>query len=245
MKEQLKHILRKWPALYRFVEAGHRTLQTLRFIVGKRERERERMWAMRDISSAEAYWSNRNNPAQVFFAQNICSFNFSPSSILEIGSNCGPNLYQLAQKFPNAKIVGVDINKITVQKGNEWFKQEGISNVKLLVSKADELKQFPDKSFDVVFTWAVLILIGPDKIKEVMKEMIRITRKGLILLEMYDKDKNKGLGFYYGNYWKRDYVVLLRQFIPDFPEDKIHITKFPEDLWNPGGGGTLVEFDME
>ena len=175
----------------------------------------------------------------------MCNFNFGPTSILEIGSNYGPNLYQLAKKFPSAEIVGVDVNKIAVQKGNEWFKQEGISNVKLLVSKADELKQFPDKSFDVVFAWAVLIFIGPDKIKEVMKEMIRITRKRLILLEKYGKDKNKGLGFYHGIYWKRDYVALLRQFIPDFPEDKIHITKFPEDLWNPGGGGTLVEFIME
>ena len=117
-----------------------------------------------------------------------------------------------------------------------------------MVSKADELKQFPDKSFDVVFTWAVLILIGPDKIKEVMKEMIRITRKRLILLEMHDKDINRdpqGLGVYCNVYWKRDYVALLRQFIPNYPGDKIHISKFPEDMWSPGvGGGTLIEFDM-
>ncbi|NQE46619.1 hypothetical protein C5S31_11420 [ANME-1 cluster archaeon GoMg2] len=39
--------------------------------------------------------------------------------------------------------------------------------------------------------------------------------------------------------------ALLKQFVPEFPADKVHITKFPEDLWSPGvGGGALIEFDM-
>ena len=216
-------------------------------LFGTKARERE--WTMRDVQSAKKYWATRNNPAQVFFAEIMCGFDFSPMSILEIGSNCAPNLYQLAKKLPNAKIVGIDINKIAVQKGNEWLKQEDISNVKLLVSKADELTQFSDKSFDVVFTWAVLLLVGPDKIEEVMKEMLRITRKKLIMLEYFDKDANKdsrGLGVYCDCYWKRDYVALLKQVIPKFSEDMIHISKFPEDLWSPGiGGGSIIEFDME
>lgn len=254
MTQKIGCVLKWCPPLYQFSKKIYDTyypvlrLRHLEEIMfGTRARERE--WAMRDLQSAKNYWANRNNPAQVFFAENMCRFNFSPTSILEIGSNCGPNLYQLAKKFPNVKIVGIDINEIAVQKGNEWFKQEGISNVKLLVSRADELKQFPDKSFDVVFTWAVLLLVGPDKIEEVMKEMFRITRTKLLLLEYFDEyvDKDpQGLGVYCGGYWKRDYVALLKQFIPNFPEDRIHISKFPEDLWSPAeGGGTLIEFDME
>ena len=143
---------------------------------------------------------------------------------------------------------GLLVARIAVQKGNEWLKQEGISNVKLLVSRADELKQFPDKRFDVVFAGAVLLYVGPDKIGQVMKEMSRITRTKLLLLEYFNEDMDKnsqGLGIYCGCYWKRDYVALLKQFIPNFPEDRIHISKFPEDLWSPAeGGGTLIEFDM-
>lgn len=257
MKERIKYFLEKWPALYSFVAKGYARFRYLEvFLLGTRVKERQ--WATRHLRKGErrrddwgkgsndgikGYRDSRNHLHRPFLIEAISKFN--PSSILEIGCNCGPNLYLLAKKFPDAEIIGIDINPVAVQKGNEWFAQEGISNIKLLESKADELEQFHDKSFDVVFTWAVLILVRLDKIKEVMKEMIRITRKRLIILEMYGKDKNKGLGFYHGIYWKRDYVALLRQFIPDFPEDKIHITKFPEDLWNPGGGGTLVEFITE
>ncbi len=56
-----------------------------------------------------------------------------------------------------AQIRGIDINPMAIQRGNEWLAQEGISNVRLSVGKADELEEFPDKSFDVVFTDAVLI----------------------------------------------------------------------------------------
>jgi ubiquinone/menaquinone biosynthesis C-methylase UbiE len=155
----------------------------------------------------------------------------------------------LAKKFPDAeKIIGIDINPMAVKKGNEWLAQEGISNVKLLEGKADELGQFQDRSFDVVFTDAVLIYIGPDKIKDVMKEMVRVSRRALIFVEWYSeyqREDPQGLGVYCNVYWKRDYVALLRQFIPNYPEDKIHISKFPEDMWSPGvGGGTLIEFDM-
>ena len=133
--------------------------------------------------------------------------NLNPNSILEIGCNCGPNLYLLAKKFLNAEIIGIDINSMAVQKGNEWLAQEGFSNVKLLESKADELGQFQDKSFDVVFTDAVLIYIGPDKIKEIIENMIRITRKALILMEWHSFEPDHkdpfGLGVYHFGCWKR------------------------------------------
>ena len=142
-----------------------------------------------------------------------------------------PNLCLLAKKLPDAEIRGIDINTIAVQKGNEWLAQEGISNVKLLAGKADELDQFQDKSFDVVFTDAVLIYIGPDKIKEIMKEAIRIARRALILVEWHCFESQKdphGLGVFYLGCWKRDYVALLKQFVS---EEQIHVTKTPEDVW--------------
>ena len=94
-------------------------------------------------------------------------------------------MYLIAKKFPNAEVRGIDINPMAIQKGDEWLAQEGISNVKLSVGKADELGQFQDGSFDIVFTDAVLVVIGPDKIKEVIKEIIRIARRALIMVEWH------------------------------------------------------------
>ena len=239
--------MKRWPPLYRFVvgiSVALKPVHLMELLIGTRARERE--WATRHLRKGNdwrntqhlgegdewvmSYWDSREHPHRPFLIERI--FKFSPSSILEIGCNCGPNLYLIAKRFPDVKIRGIDINPMAVQKGNEWLAQEGVSNVKLSVSKADELGQFQDKSFDVVFTDAILIYIGPDKIKKVMKEMIRITRRALILLEWncfkpQGKDPN-GLGVYQYGAWKRDYVALLRQFVP---EAQIHVTKIPKEIW--------------
>jgi len=122
---------------------------------------------------------------------------------------------------------GVDINPLAIKKGNEWLLQNEISNIKLLEGKADELGQFQDKSFDVVFTDAVLTYIGPDKIETVIKDLIRITRKALILVEWYnfgsDQKDPSGHGIYYKGLWKRNYMNLIKQFAP---EDQMIEVKF-------------------
>jgi ubiquinone/menaquinone biosynthesis C-methylase UbiE len=244
MKEQLKHLLEKMPILYLFVAKVY-TYSTLRFrylkylLSGTKVMEKE--WATRHLREGErerddwgkgnddwinGYRDSLDHPHRSFLIESISRFN--PSSILEIGCNCGPNLYLLAKKFPDVKIIGIDINPMVVQKGNEWLVEEGISNVKLAEGKADELGQFQDKSFDVVFTDAVLIYIGPDKIKEVIAEMLRVTRKSLILLEWHCfNSKSNPAGVYVGH-WMRDYVALLEEFVP---VNKIKVIKMPEELW--------------
>lgn len=262
MKEQLKHILRKWPALYRFVETSYHTMRFRHLkecLLGTGVRERE--WATRHFHEDErirddwgrghddwikSYKDSTDHPHRQILIETVSKYN--PLNILEIGCNCGPNLCILARKFPGAEIKGIDINPLAVQKGNEWLAQEGISNVKLLESKADELRQFQDKSFDVVFTDAVLIYIGPDKIKEVIRDMVRITRRALILVEWHSEDQRKdpdGLGVYYLGCWKRDYVALLKQFVS---EEQIYVTKITEDIWpekNWSEVGAVIEVVMK
>lgn len=252
MKEQLKHLLRKWPALYNLVAQIYANLSLYLIaerIVGTRARERE--WATRhrrkgndwnnkrysseDNEWVLSYWDSRNHNHRPFLLERIVSF--SPiSSILEIGCNCGPNLYLIAQRLPEIEIQGIDINPVAIQKGREFFASEGISNVRLSVAKADELGQFQDKSLDVVFTDATLIYIGRDKIQGIIEEMVRVTRKGLILVEKHSfEPKNKdqhGLGIRRCGLWQRDYAALLKQFVP---EEQIRITKITEDMWaDPG-----------
>lgn len=265
MKEQLKHILKKTPALYRFIVKGY-TYSALRFrylkylLLGTKAMEME--WGMRHLREGErersdwgkerddwikGYRDSLNHPHRSFLVETISRFN--PSSILEIGCNCGPNLYLLAKKFPDAEIRGIDINPMAVQEGNKWFAQEDIPNVRLSVGKADKLDQFRDKSFDVVFTDAVLIYIGPDKINKVMEEMIRITHQALIFMEWHSfKPQRKdphGLGVYEQGNWKRDYVSLLKQFVPD---EEIHVTKITEEIWpdkNWKEVGAVIEVAIE
>jgi len=223
----------------------------------------DKEWATRHIydkSWVESYWRSRTHPHRTFLVERICKF--SPiHSILEIGCASGPNLYRIAEKFPNAEVKGIDINPMAVQKGNEWLRQEGFSNVKLEVGRAQELTQFADKSFDVVFTDAVLIYISPDEIKQVVKEMLRIGHV-LVLCEWYlfnrwlalllngyycfrlkseaFKFKSASHGFFVGH-WVRDYRMLFKEFAPN---KNICITKLPKEMWNDKGWqrwGAIIE----
>jgi ubiquinone/menaquinone biosynthesis C-methylase UbiE len=255
IKTSLGHRLERWPALHSLAERicfALKPVHLKELIVGTKAREKE--WATRHLHEGERrrddwgngsvdwikdYWNSQNHSHRPFLIEKISTF--SPvSSILEIGCNCGPNLYLLAKKFPDAEIRGIDINPMAVQKGNEWLAQEGISNVKLSVGKADDLGEFQHKSFDIVFTDAVLIYIGPDKIKKVIQEMLHVAHRALILLEWHclepqRRDPN-GFGVYHHGSWKRDYVALLKQFVR---AEQIRVTKIPEDIWPDKNWKTL------
>ncbi len=246
MKQRVAQILKHWPAFYHFVAKIYYTFQfqhLAELLIGTKVRER--YWSARSIS--EGYWKNRDHPNKHFLAERMAAF-LPIHSILEVGCASGPNLYLLAKKFPQAQIVGIDINQEAIQYGNAQFAQEGISNVRLLVGKADNLGEFPDRAFDIVFTNALLIYIGPDKIKEVIAGMLRITNRALVLMELHCLGSNTkdplGRGIYrYGN-WVRDYVALLKQFVA---EEQIQVTKIPEHVWPEEPWkelGTVIEVVM-
>jgi len=224
-------------------------------------RAREKQWAGRHLRRGNdwgntghagsqdewilSYWDSRQHPHRQFFINRIAAY-YPFSSILEIGCNCAPNLYLLAKKFPDVSITGIDINPKAIEKGREMLAAEGITNVTLLVAKADELEQFADKSFDVVFTDAVLIYIGPDKIDKVLEQLLRITRKALVLMEMQPgRNKKKGdAGVYQLGLWLRDYKALLQKFMP---ADKILVSPITKDIWPEPAwleAGAIIEVDV-
>jgi len=77
-----------------------------------------------------------------------------------------------------------------------------------------------------------------------MEEMLRVTRKALILLEWHCfNSKCNPLGVYVGH-WMRDYVTLLKEFIP---ENKIKVIKMPHEFWpdqNWQRWGAVIEVVM-
>lgn len=220
----------------------------------------DKEWATRhlyDENWAEGYWKSRDDPHRRFLVEEISKH--SPiKSVLEIGCASGPNLYLVAEKFPEADVRGIDISPVAVQKGNELFKQEDFSNVKLEVGKAQDLERFADKTFDVVFTDAVLIYISPDEIKHTIKEMLRVGRviilnewhtfnklhafllntfyclKGTLIARQRFKNvkcsliPKASLGLFV-RHWARDYRTLFEEFVP---KERIHVTKLPKGLWN-------------
>ncbi len=223
MKEKIKNLLKKFPFFYLLAQRIWWGISMLKVkILGTRviEKKWQRNKKNRDFS-------NLNYPHRQFLIKRIS--NFQPfGKILEIGCDYGPNLYLLAKKFPRVKFTGIDINPLAIKEGRKWFEKEGLTNIELLVGKADELSKFLDKSFDIVFTDAVLMYIGQDKIKKLITETARIAKMVLIFIEWHLPDKRKELYDSHIGVWKRDYLNLFKKY---FLQEKINISKIPKELW--------------
>jgi ubiquinone/menaquinone biosynthesis C-methylase UbiE len=191
---------------------------------------------------AQGYCESIDHPHRQWLITRISSY--APfESILEIGCNTGPNLYLLAKEFPESKFYGMDINQRAIKEGKAWLEGEGIGNVALSCGRTDDLKEFVDKSIDVVFTDAVLMYIGPDKIKKVMRDMIRIARKSLIFNEYHWEDESlKGRGyFYYDGHWVYNFKALFSDYRGT---SDLTISKLPKEVWGGSGWeefGSIVE----
>ena len=145
------------------------------------------------------------------------------NSVLEIGSKEGRNLRMIAKSFPDVKLVGIDISSEAVKIGNELFKKEGLSNVTLFEGKADEL-DCTDKSFDLVFIFAVLIYIDSKNINKVLSEMLRVAKRRVLILEWHDPELSKGK---LTSHWIYNYEEQLKPFNSEI--QSLEITKIPED----------------
>jgi len=190
-------------------------------------------WNESDPDWVKGYWDSINHPHRNHLIKEIALL--KPSAILEIGCNCGPNLRLLGNVCPQCRLLGIDINPESVEKGNIWLRSEGQKNVNLIVGKADNLSQFPDNSFDIVFTDAVLIYIGPDKIQSVIQEITRVAKKEVILFEwnypvsgIFNPLSIRNYVFRRG-LWAWNYMALLKN---SHKVAHISCQKIPPELWS-------------
>ena len=167
----------------------------------------------------------------------ITSFD-SVQSVLEIGCAAGPNLRRLREKLPSIQLVGIDINKQAISTANKYFRSVNDDKVNLFVKRADQLADFRDKSFDVVFSLAVLLYIPPDSINQVVADMIRLSRNGVVLIEYHLEGADEG--FFDSGCWVYNYSTIIRR---QFPEANINIQKsdFKGGSWDLYGSIITVK----
>lgn len=227
----LKKIIKRIPFLVRTLEPFY--IKWVRFkaeLLGLGFRD----WTKDDEDAVRSLWDQRHVERNYYLRDKIAKF--SPQSILEVGCGCGNILSLLAKQHPIANIVGIEINLVAVECGNDWLYKEGILNVNLEVGRAEQLSKFLDKSFDVVFSSAVLMYVRQEDIKNVLSNMLRIAKKGIMLLEMHADNQKKYLGeLYPPSNWKRDYRKIFNEL--GISNDRITIEPVSAYIWQPGGGG--------
>lgn len=101
----------------------------------------------------------------------------NPKNILDVGCASGWFLSQIAQRFPKAKCIGIDVYKNAIQYGKKRY-----PSLKFMVADAHSLP-FPDDSFDVIVCTEVLEHVL--KPEQVISEIKRVLRpNGIAIVEM-------------------------------------------------------------
>lgn len=133
----------------------------------------------------------------------------SPQNILEVGCNVGDQLRFLqSQGFEN--LFGIEIQADAVERSKQLTQ-----NINIIRASAFDIP-FKDKYFDLVFTAGVLIHISPDDIKEVMKEMYRVSKEYIwgfeYFSEKYEEIEYHGQKDYL---WRANFSQMFLDMFPD------------------------------
>ena len=229
---------RSCPRLYQLLKRLDERLRltyTWRMLRARLTDSRARYWSQQGEEEIRKTWEARHAPNNRYLWQALGNLDFV--SLLELGSNCGNRLAVISAARPEARLAGIDINRLAVSLGNRWLAEEKIRNARLCWGRIEDLSPYGDQSFDVVFSWAALMYVRPARILSALRDILRVCRKAVVLIEMQNGSKGEDRRGVYcapGN-WKRDYVGLLEEAGAE--RSRIAFEWVDKSLWNPGGGG--------
>ena len=98
---------------------------------------------------------------------------YRPTSILEIGCGYGKQLRTL-RGHVHCPMVGVDFSPSQIGQAREYL--AGVPHVKLVLASGSRLP-FPDRSFDLVLTSAVILHNPPEVAEAIRREVIRVSKR--------------------------------------------------------------------
>jgi len=134
--------------------------------------------------------------------------------ILEIGCNFGGQLNQL-QSIGFKNLYGIELQWDAVERAKN--KTTGIN----IIQASGFDIPYKDNYFDLVFTSGVLIHINPDNLKNVFKEMVRVSNQYIWGFEYFNEEFTELPYRGQGNLmWKGDYQKLFQSQFPELSEVK-------------------------
>ncbi len=118
-------------------------------------------------------------------AQRLASY--QPESILEIGCGYGRVLHELAARV-EVPLTGIDFSPTQLEAARGFLAPE--SRFTLVLGRAERLP-FPDRSFDMVVTSAVILHNPPPAAETIRQEVLRVARRYAAHNEETDSSYNR------------------------------------------------------
>ncbi len=172
---------------------------------------------------AVAQWVTKNLP------------NFNPKRILDIGCGLGHNVLPIAQAFPNAEIIAVDVGAPMLRYGLARAKTMGLENVAFIQGDVSKLSSLADESFDWVQSTMFLHETSFKSMQIIFKETQRLLKPGGIVLHveqpqytdempLFEQAMRDWDAFYNNEpFWTKMHEINMDAFMinADFQEDEL------------------------
>ena len=172
-----------------------------------------------DPVSAQPMW---NHPHRNVIVGALSSFPWI--SLMEVGCGAGANLKKILHHFSNKQLVGIDVNKDAIEVASKNF----IGGI----FKVGSVEEIPasDESVDVVLSDATLIYVGPGRIRKVMRELGRVTRRKLVLCELHEESMWKRWLYRFRTGYN---VYNYKELLDELGAYDVQMVKIPKNVW-PG-----------
>jgi SAM-dependent methyltransferase len=130
-------------------------------------------WTLR--GGEEYFREQEDQPARssrsLWLAERIASYR--PTSILEIGCGYGKQIRAIRRHL-DVPVVGLDFSPSQLKLAVSYL--NGLGGIELVMGSGRSLP-FPDKSFDLVLTSAVLLHNPPREAESIRREVLRVARR--------------------------------------------------------------------
>lgn len=101
-----------------------------------------------------------------------------PTRILDIGTGPGFTAFALAEMYPDAEVIGVDMAAANIRFTRYWNTQRKLPNIQFYHANAEDLSAFESASFDLVAFTYILHEMPAVNARKIVKEMFRLLKAG-------------------------------------------------------------------
>lgn len=107
---------------------------------------------------------------------------FAPKRILDVGAGLGHSVLPLAQAFPDAEVIAIDVGAPMLRYGHARARSLGVANIRFVQADAANLSAFADDSFDWVQSTMFLHETSAAALPRIFAETRRVLAPGGIVL---------------------------------------------------------------
>ncbi len=109
---------------------------------------------------------------------------FAPKTIVDLGCTLGHNVLPIAQAFPDADVLAIDVGAPMLRYGLARAKAMGVDNVTFMQADVEDLSMIEDESVDWVQTTMFLHETSHKAMKNIFAEALRILKPGGVMVHV-------------------------------------------------------------